>query len=279
MIFTSHVGDSHMRNALILFISLGVVMSANSQEMIMAKANPSDIASNAATNEEISMNDTKEKLLAADKKVRALFKLVEDRGLIVPGKLESELAAEIVKLARDEFGMEHHWHKKIVRAGVNTLESYSKDPSDRRIQKDDIVFLDFGPNYEGYETDFGRTYVLGNDPVKLKLKKDVEAAWNEAKDWYTKQTHLTGAEYWNYLVALAKRYGWEFGGEIGGHIIGPFPHEQPDVKGDLSLDVHPGNQSDILQLDKKGNPRQWVLEIQFVDKTKGIGGFYEQLLN
>ncbi len=224
-------------------------------------------------------NESKQKLILADKRTRELFKVVEDRGLIVPGKYESELTAEIVKIAKEEFGMSEHWHKKIVRAGVNTLESYSKNPPDRMIQKDDIVFLDFGPNFEGWETDVGRTYVIGNDPAKLKLKKDVEVASNEAKAWYSKQSHLTGEEYWNYLVSLAKRYGYEFGGEIGGHIIGRFPHEQPDIKGDLSLDVHPGNHASILQLDKHGNPRQWVLEIQFVDKAKGIGGFYEQMLN
>ncbi len=231
------------------------------------------------TNDEPMTDDTKQMLLLADEKTKALFKLVEDRGLIVPGKLESELTAEIVKLAKDEFGMTEHWHKKIVRAGVNTLQTYSQNPPDRKIQADDIVFLDFGPNYQGWETDVGRTYVIGNDPSKLKLKRDVEAASNEAKAWYSRQTSLTGADFWNYLVALAKRYGYEFGGEIGGHIIGRFPHEQPDVKGDLSLDIHPDNHASILSKDKNANSRQWVLEIQFVDKAKGIGGFYEQLLN
>jgi len=113
----------------------------------------------------------------------------------------------------------------------------------------------------------------------LKMKRDVEAASNEAKAWYAKQTALTGAEFWNYLVGLAKKYGYEFGGEIGGHIIGKFPHEQPDLKGDLSLDIHPDNHVSILGMDKHGNRRQWLLEIQFVDKAKGIGGFYEQFLN
>jgi Xaa-Pro aminopeptidase len=226
-----------------------------------------------------AMNETKQKLDLAESKTKELFKAVVDRGLIVSGKSESQLTAEIVKIAKDEFGMTEHWHKKIVRAGLNTLESYSKNPPDRIIQKDDIVILDFGPNYEGWETDVGRTYVIGNDPAKLKLKRDVEAASNEAKEWYAKQTHLTGAEYWNYILALAKRYGYEFGGEIGGHIIGRFPHEQPDLKGDLSLDIHPDNHADILGLDRHGNRRQWLLEIHFVDRAKAIGGFYEQMLN
>jgi len=271
-----------MKKLFPLFFLSGVLITVQAQEKIVTGKTKSDkILVNAEPKFENSImeKETKEKLTLADSKTRALFQMVEDRGLIVAGKSESELSAEIVKLAKDEFGMVEHWHKKIVRAGVNTLESYSKNPTDRIIQKDDIVILDFGPNYQGWETDFGRTYVMGNDPEKLKLKKDVEAAWYEAKEWYTKQKQLTGSEYWNYLIELAKRYGYEFGGEIGGHIIGHYPHEQPDLKGDLSLDVHPDNHTSILLSDKNGNRRQWLLEIHFVDRNKRIGAFYEQLLN
>ncbi|MBS1508330.1 MAG: aminopeptidase P family protein [Bacteroidetes bacterium] len=225
------------------------------------------------------MDDTKEKLLLAQQRTKALFQAVIDRGLIVPGKLESVLNAEIVSLAKEEFGMDKHWHKKIVRAGVNTLASYSGNPPDRAIAADDIVFLDYGPIYNGYESDVGRTYVVGKDPLKLKLQADVEKAWNEAREWYLKQTTLTGAEFYTYLQNLAVRYGYTYGGEIGGHIIGPFPHEQPDKAGDLCLDIHPDNHVSILELDKHGKRRQWVLEIQFIDKARGVGGFYEQMLN
>ena len=271
-----------MKKLLPLYFVLGVMINMQAQEIITAEKTKSNKPSNGATTVETAMNDeSKQKLILADRKTRELFKAVEDRVLIVPGKYESELSAEIVKIAKDEFGMVEHWHKKIVRAGINTLESYSKNPPDRIIQKDDILFLDFGPNFEGWETDLGRTYVIGNDPAKLKLKRDVEAASNEAKEWYDKQSHLTGAEYFNYITGLAKRYGYEFGGEIGGHIIGRFPHEQPDkgAANQLSLDVHPDNHDSILLLDKHGNRRQWVLEIQFVDRAKGVGAFYEQLLN
>src|ERR1700733_12582868 len=156
----------------------------------------------------VAVNEAKEKLILAQEKTKELFDAVEKKGLIVPGKSEQELSAEIVKLASDQFGMDQHWHKKIVRTGINTLETYTGNPPDLVIQKEDILFLDFGPIFEGWEADFGRTYVLGNDPLKLKLKRDVEAAWHEAKDWYDKRTRLTGAEYFRYTTELAKRYGW-----------------------------------------------------------------------
>ena len=225
------------------------------------------------------MNEAKQKLAIAEQKAKELFNAVEERGLIVAGKLESELSKEVATLAKDVFGIEHYWHKKIVRAGINTTQPFNGNPPDRLILHDDIVILDFGPVYEGFEADLGRTYIIGNDPLKLKLKRDVETAWYEAKEWYRDQSSLTGAEFFDYVISLAKRYGYEFGNEIAGHIVGPFPHEQPDDPNDLGLDIHPGNHSSILLLDKKGNSRNWILEIQFVDRTNNIGAFFEQLLN
>jgi hypothetical protein len=107
----------------------------------------------------------------------------------------------------------------------------------------------------------------------------VEAAWYEAKAWYHGQSSLTGAEFFNYITSLAKRYGYEFGNEIAGHLVGPFPHEQPDDTNDLCFDIHPDNHASILQPDKNGNQRHWILEIQYVDRLNKIGGFFEQLLN
>jgi Xaa-Pro aminopeptidase len=273
-----------IKTATILSLLIGYGVSVTAQQVVSKEKDIETLTASSSTinrtlKKENMIDDTKQKLNLAEQRTKDLYKAVEDRGLIVPGKLESVLNAEIVKLAKDEFGMENHWHKKIVRSGVNTLQSYSGNPPDREIQRDDVVFLDYGPIFEGHESDVGRTYVLGDDPAKLKLKSDVEKAWNEAKEWYLKQTHLTGAEFFNYLKELARHYGYEYGGEIGGHIIGPFPHEQPDKANDLSLDIHPDNHASILLLDKNGKRRQWVLEIQFVDKAKGIGGFYEQMLN
>jgi len=223
------------------------------------------------------MTEAKLKLILAEQKAKELFNAVEGEGLIVPGKSEQELTEEIVNLASDLFGIDKYWHKKIVRTGANTLQPYNGNPPDLVIQKDDILFLDFGPIFQGWEADLGRTYVIGNDPLKLKLKRDVELAWHEAKTWHGEQAILTGAAYFNYVTQLAKRYGWEFGGEIAGHIVGRYPHEQLEP-GDMGLDIHPDNHSDILQRDDQGNSRHWILEIHFVDKANNIGGYFEQLL-
>lgn len=224
------------------------------------------------------MGDAKQKLILAENKAKDLFNAVEARGLIIPGKSEKELSDEIVQIAKEDFGIENHWSKKIVRTGINTLEPFIANPPDRLIQKGDIVFFDFHPIYKGWEADLGRTYILDNDPLKQKLKKDIEAAWHEAKEWYFKQATLTGAAYFKYVINLTKLYGYEFGNAIAGHIVGHYPHEQPDDPNDLCLDVHPDNHTDILQLDKHGNKRHWILELHFVDRANNIGAFFEQLL-
>lgn len=225
------------------------------------------------------MHETRHKVLLAEQKSKELFTAVEKHGLLQPGKTEKQLIEEVVRLADDVFGIEQFWHKKIIRTGINTMCPFSEDPEDRVIEPNDILYLDFGPVYQGHEADLGRTYVLGKDPVKLKMKADVETAWYEAKKWYDQQTVLSGAELYSYLTDLAEKYGYEYGGEIGGHLVGPYPHEQPDDPKDLCFDIHPDNHSSILSLDKNGHKRHWILEIKFVDRKNNIGGFFEQLVD
>lgn len=221
---------------------------------------------------------TKEKLLHAQNTSIEFFHAIEESNLITAGKSEEELNSEVCDLASKRFGIKNHWHKKIVRSGKNTLAIYPDNPPNRIIDKDDILFIDLGPIVDGYEADIGRTYVLGNNPEKLKLKKDVEEAWYEIREWYQQQSILKASDLFNYAVLKAKRLGWEFGGEIAGHIVGKFPHEQPADPKSLELDIHPDNHDDIFLRDAAGNQRHWILELQFIDKENEIGGYFEQLL-
>ena len=223
------------------------------------------------------MTETKLRLQEAELVAQELFVAIEERQLIRPGKSEKELNEEIFKLADELYGIKKYWHKRIVRSGVNTLVPYDDNPPDLILQKDDILFLDFGPILEDWEADFGRTFVIGTDPYKHKLKKDIELAWYEAKNWYHGHTRLTGAEYWFYIVDLAKKYGYSYGGQLGGHLIGHFPHERLEPQ-NYGLYVHPGNPNDMFLPDAHGNKREWILEIHFVDRERQIGGFFEQLL-
>ena len=56
------------------------------------------------------------------------FQAIESNNLIVPGKTEEQLNAEVAYLAELGFGIAQHWHKKIVRSGENTLAIYPDNP-------------------------------------------------------------------------------------------------------------------------------------------------------
>ncbi len=224
-------------------------------------------------------SDRKTSLLAAQKKAEQLFNAIEERGFITAGKSENVLNNEVYELAFEMFGIRKYWHKRIVRAGKNTLLPYKENPPDLIIHSDDILFFDFGPVFEDWEADFGRTYVLGNDPQKIKLKNDIELAWYEGKKYYdTHSSSLTGAQYYQYISSLAEKYGWHFGNIHCGHLIGNFPHER--ILGDEEQNyLHPNNHIKLSELDIQGNPRDWILEIHFINKEKTFGGFFEQLLS
>jgi Xaa-Pro dipeptidase len=218
-----------------------------------------------------------ESLLKAQNNANTLFEAVESRGLIRPGITEGQLNEEIYALALQMFGIDKYWHKRIVRAGSNTLLPYAENPPDLTLANDDILFLDLGPVFEEWEADFGRTFVIGNDPAKLKLRDDIAVAFAEGKEYFRNHPEITADELFAYAVSLAKKYGWEFGGPIAGHLIGQFPHERiPDDK--VTLYVHPNNPRKMNTLDAEGNQRHWILEIHFVDRARKIGGFYEELL-
>ena len=223
------------------------------------------------------MDQAKKNLIAAEAKALTLFQEIEKQVLIRAGISEEELNKEVFELAFSLFGIEKYWHKRIIRAGKNTLLPYNENPTNLMIQENDILFFDFGPIFDEWEADFGRTYVLGADAEKLKLQADLAPVWEECKAFFDSKTSLTGAAYYHEIVRIAERYGWLFGSEIGGHIIGKFPHErlEKEVKDHY---IHRDNHTDLFAPDQTGKPRNWILEIHLINPKREFGGFFEQLL-
>jgi len=216
-------------------------------------------------------------LLQAQNNAHELFRAVETQGIIRPNVSESQINQDIYDLAEKMFGISTYWHKRIVRAGSNTLKPYDEDPPDLTLAEDDILFLDLGPVFEAWEADFGRTFVLGSDPLKLKLRDDIAKAFAQGNQYFHSHPEIKADELYRYAQKMARDYGWEYGGPIAGHLIGHFPHERiPNDK--ISLYVHPQNPMKMRGQDAEGQPRHWILEIHFIDRAKKIGGFYEELL-
>jgi hypothetical protein len=119
--------------------------------------------------------------------------------------------------------------------------------------------------------------VVGSDPLKLKLCRDIEEAFASGKRYFQQHPEITAAELYRYAQELAERAGWEYGGPIAGHLIGQFPHERiPDDK--ITLYVHPNNPRRMRTKGQTGQDRHWIFEIHFVDRSRQFGGFYEELL-
>jgi Xaa-Pro dipeptidase len=213
----------------------------------------------------------------AQRKAEELFAAVVDAGMIRAGVLESELSAQINELARSRFGVRRHWHKRVVRSGPNTVLTYHDDPPDRRTTDDDVVYLDFGPLFEHWEADFGRTYVIGSDPLKHKLVADIETAFTRGKQRFMSDPALTAGALYDYVCGLAIEYGWEFAAPTAGHLVGEFPHETAPGQ-TRKFSIRHGNTIDLREPDADGARRHWILEIHFVDRKREIGGFCEELL-
>ncbi len=212
----------------------------------------------------------------AESKAGEWFEAIIGSGFVRPGILESELNQAALALA-PQFGFENHWHKRIVRAGQNTLAPYAENPPDLAIEEDDLVFFDFGPVLEAWEADLGRTYVLGNDPQKHRITADIEACWHEAATHFHQSPEITGAELFAFVLEWAAARGWEHQLTHAGHLIGKFPHQH--LRGEDKRNyIHPENHESMRKPDADGNPRDWILELHFVDRECGFGAFFEQLL-
>jgi Xaa-Pro aminopeptidase len=218
------------------------------------------------------------RLLDAQAKAADLFAAIEPRGIIAPGVRETEASDAVRDLAAEMFGVDRHWHKRIVRAGPNTLQPYRKNPPDRAIAADDIVFLDFGPIFEQWEADFGRTYVLGDDPVKLRLRDALPVMFRAGRQFFGAHEDVTGEQLYAHMTGLAEADGWTFGGTIAGHLVGQFPHEK--IAGEnIESYIAPGSDKPMRRTDRNGQACHWILEVHLVDLDLQIGGFFEELLD
>ena len=223
-------------------------------------------------------NTRRAELEAAEAKGMAMLDAIERAGIVAAGRLETEVDDDIRKLAERDFGVSVNWHKRIVRAGPNTVCTFHEKPPVRMIGPEDTVYLDLGPVFEEWEADLGRSYALGTDPEKKRLVADLPRLFDVVKTHYRASPDITGAALYAFAQQAALEAGWTFGGQIAGHIVGPFPHVQR-VPGDPDLHrIAPANLRRMRDPDGNGDERHWILEIHLVDQARTFGGFHERLL-
>lgn len=102
-------------------------------------------------------------------------------------------------------------------------------PSDKRvIEEGDLVSLDAGLIYKGFQSDAARSYVIGNcDEAKMKLVEATKEAFFRGIAAATDGAHLhdIGAAISDYIEPL----GYGIVEDLVGHGIGREMHEPPEV--------------------------------------------------
>lgn len=179
-----------------------------------------------------------------------------------PGMTEAE-GIRAARKALKGIGLLPGWHKVCVRFGCNTILEYGA-PSKPGVclQENDILTIDIGPLWKGWEGDGGNTYVLGTDPEMHRAKRDVVVLWNRVRnEWRDKG--LTGCDLYDYAAVQADKMGWVFNPAMAGHRVGDFPHRH---RGRLNV------------VEKTPQSHLWILEILIHHKTRAFGAYYEDLL-
>ncbi|MGE0597792.1 MAG: M24 family metallopeptidase [Hyphomonadaceae bacterium] len=216
-------------------------------------------------------------LIAAEDRALEMLAAIESAGFVAPGRRESEVDADIAALAERPFGVARHWHKRLVRAGLNTLCVFADMPPERTIAAEDTVYLDLGPVFEDWEADIGATYAMGSDPARRALVDALPDCFEEVRAHANAHPDITGAALYDFACRAAEARGYIFGGKIAGHGIGEFPHMTWPGEKDHQR-IAPANPTRLGDADAFGRRRFWIIEIHLIAPDRSFGGFYERLL-
>lgn len=175
--------------------------------------------------------------------------------------------AEAIDMANQQLqimGASHTWHPTYIRFGEDTIRTPRQgiDPQ-RKLRATDIAVVDLGPVWDGYEGDYGDTFVFGEHPLHRACVKALHEVFDETREaWHR---GLTGQELYDFAQHSAAAKGWELERNLAGHRIADFPHA---LFGDTKL----------AELEIVPSEMVWVLEIQLCHPTEAVGAFFEDIL-
>lgn len=211
--------------------------------------------------ERVGQRFTMDGILSARR--RSLTAVREIAALMRPGMTTREaITAADAHLRR--MGASHNWHPTYVRFGADT-QSPSVQPTDfqRQLREEDVFVVDIGPVWDGYEGDYGDTFVLGADADRQRCAEAARQVFSRTREAWLQG--LSGAALYDRAEAFAREHGCELVREIPGHRVADFPHALYGKHKLADADFVPGDGI-------------WVLEIQVRDRTLPIGAFYEDVL-
>ncbi|NWB26672.1 NAD(P)H dependent flavin oxidoreductase family protein [Pseudomonas gingeri] len=199
-------------------------------------------------------------LAAREQSIRALAQIASKLRV---GMTTGE-ALDMANQHLQAMGSSHTWHPTYVRFGPDTVHVPRKGVDlQRRLQANDIAVVDLGPVWDGYEGDYGDTFVFGEHPLHRACTQALHEVFEESCEAW--RNGLSGRGLYDFAEASAAARGWVLERNIAGHRLSDFPHA-----------LHgPANLADIEIVPSE---MVWVLEIQLRHPTEPVGGFFEDLL-
>ncbi|SCX69053.1 NAD(P)H-flavin reductase [Variovorax sp. EL159] len=196
---------------------------------------------------------------------RSMEALAQIAALMAPGITTGEAIAVADRHLRT-MGAAYNWHPTYVRFGPDTqCTSRQQVDRHRKLRADDVFTIDLGPVWDGYEGDYGDTFVMGADPdpdhqrcsqAARDIFEQTQQAWKQG---------LSGSALYDFADGLAHGHGCSLVRETAGHRVSDFPHALYGKHRLAEADFVPGDGI-------------WVLEIQVRDLTRPIGAFFEDVL-
>ncbi len=146
-------------------------------------------------------------------------------GFIQPGRTEIEVALELEFYMRSH-GAERLSFDTIVASGVNSSMPHA-EPGEKKLERGDLVTMDFGCVYQGYCSDMTRTVVIGRADDR---QKEIYSLVLRAQEEVLRviRAGQVGREVDRVArdVIAGAGYGECFGHGLG-HSVGLFIHEEP----------------------------------------------------
>ena len=145
---------------------------------------------------------------------------------IMPGMTEREVAWEISR-KMVELGADGNAFKTIIASGPHGSMPHSV-PSDRRIQRGELITIDMGARYKGYCADMTRTICLG-EPAEPRMREVYDAVLRAMKTCEQKMHAGMSARQADALArdVLAEAKLVDYFVHITGHGVGLQIHENP----------------------------------------------------
>jgi len=199
-------------------------------------------------------------LAAREQTVRALAAIAEQLKVGMTTAQALDMASQTLQ----SMGASHTWHPTYIRFGDDTIRTPRQgiDPQ-RTLRATDIAVVDLGPVWDGYEGDYGDTFVFGEHRLYEDCVKALHQVFDETRDaWHR---GLPGRELYDFSEQSAHTQGWRLERNLAGHRIADFPHAL-------------FGQDKLAEIEIVPSEMVWVLEIQLCHPTEPVGAFFEDIL-